>query len=101
MMPDENVVFTLLQLMCEGDYLPLKNYMRQQDENTTSVCIPVILANILDFLSRRESPLFTHVGNCTSGTPMSKVAYLYSVSIEYNHHTNISPPSNIMMNIGP
>ena len=62
-MPDENVIFTLIQLMCEGDYLPLKNYMRQQDENTETVNIPVILSTILDFLSRRESPLFTHVSN--------------------------------------
>lgn len=60
-LPDENSIFTLIQLMCTGDYLPLKNYMREQDGNSAQVNIPSILASILDYLSRRESPLFTHM----------------------------------------
>ena len=60
-LPDENVVFTIIQLMCAGDFLPVKNYIREQEGNADDVNILQILCQILDFLSRRESPMFTHV----------------------------------------
>jgi hypothetical protein len=60
-LPDESIIFTLIQLMCEGDNLLLKNYFREQDGNSESVSITAVLATILDFLSRRESALFTNV----------------------------------------
>jgi hypothetical protein len=60
-LPDENSIFTLLQLMCEGDYLPIKIYMKEQESNSQQVVIPILLGQTLDFLSRRESQLFTHV----------------------------------------
>jgi hypothetical protein len=60
-LPDQSVVFTLIQLICEGDQVPLKNYFREQEGNSESVSIPLLLTNILDFLSRRESALFTNV----------------------------------------
>jgi hypothetical protein len=60
-LPDETILLTLIQLLCEGDFVVMKNYMREQEGNRDSVNIPQILCQILDFLSRKEAPLFTHV----------------------------------------
>ena len=60
-LPDDNIIFTFIRLLCAGDFLATKNYLRVQEGNTENVNILQIICQILDLLSRRESPMFTHV----------------------------------------
>ena len=51
----EIIVLKLLSLMCEGDYKPNKNLLREQEGNTRPVNILEALANYVEPLSRLEN----------------------------------------------
>lgn len=49
------IVFFLLQLMCEGEFSGIKNYVREQTKNSKIVNILDSLSNLIDFLSRHNT----------------------------------------------
>jgi hypothetical protein len=60
-MPPEQIVFRLLQLMCDGNYLPAKNLFRDQEGNSRVANIIESLATFIDKLSRQETHLSTRI----------------------------------------
>jgi len=59
--PPEYIVFKLLQLMCEGNNLTLKNLIREQDENARVVGVIECLCSLMDLLSRFQCRLATRL----------------------------------------
>jgi hypothetical protein len=60
-LPPEQTVFRLLQLMCDGNYLPAKNLFRDQEGNSRAANIIDSLAAFIDKLSRQETHLSTRI----------------------------------------
>jgi hypothetical protein len=56
-LPPQAMAFYLLQLMCEGEYADIKNYFRTQENNSRFVGLFESLSDIIDCLSRWDSPL--------------------------------------------
>lgn len=60
-LPSQVLILELLQMLCEGDYHPLKSLMQAQERNSEQVNLISRLAVIIDMLSRMEAPVFTSI----------------------------------------
>ena len=54
-LPDQVIILKLIQLMCEGNFQPNKNILREQDGNTRFVNILGTITEYIKLLSRQES----------------------------------------------
>ena len=60
-LPEEISIFKLIQLLCEGNYAPCQNFIRDQSGNSRSISLVNQLATYSDTLSRLESHLCTQM----------------------------------------